>query len=435
MNKRWRSIKRVLEKPWAAYTFAGCCCVVLFLFLSNLNLFWHLLGRIYYYIKPVFIGLVIAYVLDPLVKFLEQHLFQKIRKKKLAKGLSVFLVFAGIILFIVILLLTLVPQLISSIRMFISNLSSYANGMNDMLEELTEFAAEHDVDISEVTSMGNDLIGSLMSTLPKSLNRVLDTTISYGVDIFNLIISCIIAAYLLMDKVRLLAGANRLYRALTSEKSYEISNSFLGRCNSIIIQFILCDLVDGLLIGSINALFMVLAGYPYVPLISVVVGVTNLMPTFGPLLGGATGAVILFLINPWYSLGFIIFTVILQTFDGYVFKPKLFGSLLGVSSIWILAAIIIFGRMFGIVGILMAIPLAAIVDFLYKEAIIPRLEARRSRIDAAKAAAQGLVHAEKKHDAPEADTAKKKHDAPEADTAKKKHDAPEADTADKKTEK
>lgn len=391
MNRLWRSIRKVLESPWAAYTFALCSAVLFFIVLSNLKVLWSGLKAVYYFIEPVFIGLVIAYVLDPLVKFLETHIFRKIRRKSVSRGLSVLIVFVLIIFVVSVLLIALVPQLISSIRMFISNLGAYAKGLNDMLEQLNELAAQHDIDISNITSMGNDLIGNITSILPKSINGILDRTISYGVDIFNMIISCIIAGYLLVDKERILDGVNRLYRAVINEASYRKSNNFLGRCNAILIQYILCDLLDGLLIGSINAAFMLFAGYPYVPLISVVVGVTNLAPTFGPILGAVIGSAILVLINPWYALGFLIFTLILQTFDGYFFKPKLFGSLLGVPSILILAAIIVGGRMFGIIGILIAIPMAAIFAFLYTDAVLPRLEARRSRINAAEAAARSAT--------------------------------------------
>ena len=116
---------------------------------------------------------------------------------------------------------------------------------------------------------------------------------------------------------------------------------------------------------------------PYATLISVVVGVTNLAPTFGPILGGVIGAFILLLVNPWYSLWFLIFTLILQTCDGYVIKPKLFGETLGVSSLWILVCIIVGGRMFGVIGILLAIPIAAIIDFIFREYLIPWMHKRR----------------------------------------------------------
>jgi predicted PurR-regulated permease PerM len=161
--------------------------------------------------------------------------------------------------------------------------------------------------------------------------------------------------------------------ALLSERSYNDSGDFWGRCNSILIRYIGCDILDGLIVGAANFIFMLITGMPYNLLLSVVVGVTNLAPTFGPILGGVIGAFVLVLVNPWYALWFIIFTIILQTMDGYVIKPKLFGDSLGVSAVWILVSIIVGGRMFGVWGIMLAIPFAAIFDYVYRDMILKRL--------------------------------------------------------------
>ena len=118
---------------------------------------------------------------------------------------------------------------------------------------------------------------------------------------------------------------------------------------------------------------------PYNILISVVVGITNLAPTFGPIVGGLIGAFILLLVNPWQALWFILFTLVLQTIDGYILKPKLFGNSFGVSSIWILITIIVGGRMFGVWGILLAIPFAAIADYFYRDVIWKKLEKRAKK--------------------------------------------------------
>ena len=374
---RWAKIRKWLDRPWAAYTFAICSGVILFLFLSNIDFLLKIFGGFYHVVYPVLIGIVIAYVLDPLVKFFETNIFWKLRKKSVARGLSVVITFSLIILFVTILLVAMIPQLISSIRMFLENLGSYSRSLNRMLNNLRAFAAEHNVDISNFTDSVGDVIGTVANHLPQSLNRLLNTTINYGVEIFNLIISFIIAIYMLMDKVRLLNGSKRLWKAITNEKSYQVSADFLGRCNSIMMRFIVFDLLDGLLIGILNSIFMLIVQYPYVPLISVIVGVTNLAPTFGPILGAAIGSLILFLINPWYSLVFLIFTIALQTVDGYVIKPRLFGDQLGVPSIWILIALIVFSRMWGFAGILLAIPFAAIIDFIYQDIILIRLESRK----------------------------------------------------------
>lgn len=384
---KWTKIKKKLSEPWAAYTFAVCSGVVLFLFLSNLHILWNIFKAFYYFISPVLVGIVIAYILDPLVKLCENKLFAKVKNRSAARLAGVIITFALLILVIVVLLVAMIPQLVSSMQMFVENLGVYSRSFNKMLKDLQDFAAQYNIDISRLTDSVQDIFGNITRNTPSYVNRVLNTTISYSVEFFNLIISFIIAIYILMDKPRLLNGGKRLWKALTNEKSYQISNDFLGRCNAIMMEYILFDLLDGLLIGILNAAFMLIVGYPYVPLISVIVGVTNLAPTFGPILGALIGSVILVLVNPWYALGFLIFTIALQTMDGYVIKPKLFGGQLGVPSIWILIALIVFGRMWGVIGILLAIPFAAIIDFVYQDVILVRLERRRKKIIAAEAAA------------------------------------------------
>ena len=132
-----------------------------------------------------------------------------------------------------------------------------------------------------------------------------------------------------------------------------------------------------MIIGISNAIFMKAAGMPYIVLLSVVVGVANLVPTFGPFVGGTIGAFILVLVNPWYALWFLIFTFLIQTVDGYILKPRMFGDSLGVPAVWVLVSIIVFGRIFGILGVVVSIPLAAILTYMYRSWIMIKLEKRR----------------------------------------------------------
>ena len=170
------------------------------------------------------------------------------------------------------------------------------------------------------------------------------------------------------------------------DKVFRETMHFLGKCNDILIRYIVFSILDAVIVGGATAVFMAIARMDYIGLIAVVCGVTNLIPSFGPIIGGAIGGFILLLVNPLHALMFLAFTAVLQTLDGYVIKPKLFGDSLGVSGLLILVAIIVFGNAFGIVGILLAIPLAAILDFVYEEAVLPQLERRRARLDAEEAA-------------------------------------------------
>ena len=141
-----------------------------------------------------------------------------------------------------------------------------------------------------------------------------------------------------------------------------------------------------MIIGGSNAIFMLILGMPYVPLVSFVVGVANLIPTFGPIIGGAIGALVLVLVKPTYALWFLIFTIGIQILDAYVIKPRLFSSSIGLAPVWTLIAITVGGNLFGIIGILLAIPVAAILTFIYDERFVPWLQ-KQSRARAARAEA------------------------------------------------
>ena len=147
----------------------------------------------------------------------------------------------------------------------------------------------------------------------------------------------------------------------------------------LFIQYIGCSLLDGFIIGTVNAVFMLIFRMDNITLISVIVGVTNLLPTFGPIIGAIIGAFFLVITNPMDALIFIIFSVILQAIDGYVIKPKLFSSSLGLSPVLSLIAIILGGKMFGFIGILLSIPVTAVLVMIYNEQLLPLLQKRTAK--------------------------------------------------------
>ena len=144
------------------------------------------------------------------------------------------------------------------------------------------------------------------------------------------------------------------------------------RCDTILTTYIAQTLLDALVIGVSNAVFMLVCRMPYVGLISVIVGVTNLIPNFGPAIGAATGAFILLLAAPGYAVLFLVFCMLLQSVDAYILKPKLFSGALGVSGLTILISTIVLGNMFGVVGVFLSIPAAAIISFVYHEYYLKR---------------------------------------------------------------
>jgi hypothetical protein len=361
--------KDLLEKRWAAYTLATCSAVVLYFLLSNVSDIFKGIGFVYRIISPLITGLIIAYIIDPFVTFLQNTVFSNVKSEHTKKKLSVTVALVGIAIFIILLMVALIPQIVVSIKTLFGNMDNYIRSLQGFLQTASIEAAERGIDISGITRFGDDILNVAGKKIPENFDGILTTSLSISKAIFDLFIAMFLAIYFLADKDRLRGSFSRLLKRVIKADGYKAFSSFWERCNSILIRYIAFDIIDGIIVGVANLIFMSVAGMPYSVLISLVVGITNLAPTFGPIVGGIIGGFILVLVNPFYALWFIIFTVILQTIDGYILKPKLFGGSLGVPGVWILISIIVGSRILGVAGILLAIPFAAIVDFIYHDLI------------------------------------------------------------------
>ena len=370
-NKDW------LNKNWGALTITACAGVVLFVILWNLPGIASALGRFLYLFRPVFIGIVIAYVLTPLVKIFETRVFVRMHLPGARRALAVLCTVIAVIFLLVLLGFFVIPQLVASVSGFIGNLGRYTRSLQDLLHRVSEFLAQKNIDAEEFVHATENFLNVLQDALPSSVQEILSLLGNIGSHLLDYILAAIMAVYFLSDKERILTFLKRIFRALLKPSRYAGLMDFARRGHSILIRYILFSLLDSLIIGLANFIFMVIADLPYGAMISVVVGLTNLAPTFGPVIGAAIGAFILLLVNPWYALYFLIFTVIIQIIDGYILKPRLFGGALGVPGVVVLICIIIGGRLFGIWGVLLAIPFAAIASFLVKEAL-ERREAKRA---------------------------------------------------------
>lgn len=371
--------KNILKNRWASNALAITIGVLVYLFFSHLDVVGRGIAAFFGFINPVIIALIIAYVMDPLTKVFEHFVFRRMRRETARRNLAVVCTILIILAGFVFLMVALIPQIVNSIITFFNNVNVYADEIRTLLANLQEKAAGSRFDFSKILNGGQALLDTIVGKIPSNVDSIINTSFSIGRNIMTWVIAVIMSIYFLADKSRLQAGFGKLMHAILSERMFQSSCKFWNHCNTIMIRYIVGELLDALIIGVSNFVFFLIAGLPYNLLISVVVGVTNLAPTFGPIVGGVVGAFILVLNNPWHALWFIIFTIILQTIDGYVIKPKLFGNTLGVSSVWILVCIIVGGRMFGVPGILLAIPFAAISDYVYNNYILVVLENRKSK--------------------------------------------------------
>ena len=368
---KFRDLK---NKKWYNGAVIACIAVVLYVLLTHITGVLAIVRQILGYFMPLILGCVLAYLVNPLAKWFEKKIFRKVSKEKIRWSVSVILAFVTVVLLLSFLLGTLIPQLIDSIRTFSGNFDDYVAAFQDLIErwQLSKY-----VDVKKFMSSSENMWKTIIVYVSDNIGNIVDASADVGKRLINWLLGLILSIYLLMAKTSVRSGIARFLKAVFSKNKYSSLRSFLLRCDDILSHYIVYSLIEGMLIGIINAIFMSVMGMQYVGMISVVIAVTNLIPTFGPIIGGLIGAFILLLVNPIHALIFIIFTMVLQTLDGYIIKPKLFGNSLGVSGLLILIAIIVGGKMFGVVGILLAIPFAAIIDFVYKDYLLPALENKK----------------------------------------------------------
>ena len=375
MNKR-----KLQSKPWYAGAVAACIAVVLYVVLTRpkdvVALILHFIGFFF----PLLLGCIIAYLVNPLSRLYSRSVCKGIKNEKARNNTANILAFVSVFVIAALLLLVSVPQLIMSISDFAGNLKGYIQTFEDMLLRW-DLLVRLGLDSSTLISSTENIVQNAGTYLVDNLANILNTTLGAGKSIVAFALAFILSIYLLAEKSNLISGSRRFLKVLMGEARYADFSSFLRHCDAILNRYIVFNIIDCLIVGILNAIFMLIARMPYVGLVSFVVAVTNLIPTFGPIIGALVGAFLLVLVKPWYALLFLIFTVILQTCDGYILKPRLFGNSLGVSGLWIMVGIIVGGRMFGIVGILIAIPCVAILDYIYRDRLMPWLERRRAERD------------------------------------------------------
>lgn len=361
------------QRPWYPNAVAACIAVTLFVALTHLDVVLGTVNRFFGFFSAVILGCVLAYLINPLASLLRRKLFGGLRRPALGWKLAVVLAVAAVLLLVALLLGLMIPQLVTSVAMLAGNL----NGYLESLEELSaKWGLSELLNLTATGALSEKLITTVVDYASQNLNQIANVSALAGRSVMNWAVAVILSVYLLMAKDSLRAGVSRLMRALL-RKRYRSTVSFLTRCDSILIRYIVFSLLDSAIVGMANAAFMLAFRMQYLGLVSVVVGVTNLIPTFGPVIGMIVGGVVLLLVKPWHALAFLIFSLVLQFLDGYVIKPKLFGNSLGVSGLLILIAVIVGGNMFGVVGILLAIPSAAILDFVYRDYLLPGLEHRK----------------------------------------------------------
>jgi predicted PurR-regulated permease PerM len=355
--------------------------IALFLALQNLGVVLRVVKTVLGLLTPFFIGTAMAFILYVPMQMFEKRVFfsnhkvMKIVRRPLSILLSVLLISA--VLFVVIVLL--VPQLSESIEILTGMIPVFFRSIPGWVDHFTERFPDFNQWLLENVQVDWNRIGNtLMDWGKNSTSILLGSTISaityvFGIT-FNLIIGFIFSMYLLYSKERLARQMKRLlYAYLSEHKADRIL--YIGRlANRVFYQFVTGQMLEAVILGLLCFAGMLVLRIPFAPVASILVFITAFIPLFGAFIGTAVAAFIILMVSPAKALWFILFIIVLQQFEGNVIYPRVMGNSVGLPAMWVLFAVTVGGSTFGIVGMLLAVPVTSIVYTLLKEAVSCRLE-------------------------------------------------------------
>ena len=375
-------IKRITIASLAIFiTF--CCCTLFFFTIYRYNGFTDFWKKLIQSIQPIIIGLVIGYLLNPIMHVIERNVLKLLdqekvkarikmsdrRKKKVARGLGI----AGSLLFlvaiVVLLIAAIVPSIIQSIQGIVTTLPSEVRSLIDWINDFakgdSQVAAIAEKAITQASNFFENWVQNTF--LPQA--EIYITSITSGVItgvkfVINVLVGLIISVYVMASQEVFAGQAKKIIYAMFKPVRANVILETVRKSNEIFGGFISGKLLDSAIIGVIAYVVLVIMKMPDAMLVAVIVGVTNIIPFFGPFIGAIPSFLIIVLQNPIQGIYFLIFVVILQQIDGNIIGPKILGDSTGLSSFWVVFAILMFGGLWGFPGMLLGVPIMAVIYYV-----------------------------------------------------------------------
>ncbi len=356
------------------------CIIICFYFLvKNSRGVSEVINHFIYVIQPILIGFAMAFLMNPIMNFFEKHLtplFNKFCKEqeisaKISRTVSsiiALLILAGIVVF---LFAAVVPNLISTIVYLANNIEYQIAGVLDWANEITNGKYEDvlmkakDNNIGDLMDQGLDILNQYIDYDESDMmSTITSSVISVGKFFVNIIVGMFVSVYVLISKEQFKGQAKKIICGLFVPKYANIVLQISRKSGEIFYGFIIGKIIDSVIIGAICYVGCLIMDMPYPVLVSVIIGVTNIIPVFGPYIGAIPTVIIIFLTEPMKGIYFLIFVLILQQIDGNLIGPKILGDSTGISSFWVVFAVVVGAGFFGVGGMIIAVPIVAILYYI-----------------------------------------------------------------------
>ncbi len=371
-----------------------CVGIVVYAAVMHIGLLWGIVSQVLRVALPMFIGFAIAFVLLPLVNRVERLFAKLISRRtpppKLVRVLSILVTYILVLALLAGFFVMLVPQVVSSLKSVVNIVTKNVPRSRQDFQKLVEnatFLKHLGLETDRLMALWDNAASQLTKRLSELstystvlFNNVLAIAGSIGNGVykvlFHALVGLIASIYMLIDRERFLAQAKKLCYATMKPATCETLIYWARRANDIFAGFIIGKILDSLIIGVICYVCMLIFGIEYPLLISVIVGVTNVIPFFGPYFGAIPSILFLLLVNPMSALWFGIFIIILQQIDGNIIGPLILGDHVGLSAFWIMLSITVGGGLFGFAGMVLSVPTFALIYAIVRTIIARRLKSK-----------------------------------------------------------
>ncbi len=339
--------------------------------LSNLGLLQQWLEVFNGLMFPFIFGFGLAFLLNEPVKYVESKVFKSLKISSGAKRtLATIICLILSIILVTTLLWLVVPSLLNSLNMLISQAPEYAEKIEVII---LNFADQFNINTTQLQEIFNvkeaDFINQVKDFIAVGIPALFKQVFGLTSSLFNVLLGIMAGVYILIDKERFVRGIKRTTIALLPAQVSSYLIKLTNRTKQIFYDFIIGKAIDSAIIGVLCYIGMSVLNLPYAILLSVFVGVTNMIPVFGPFIGAIPGLIILTIIDTIYFIYFGLFILALQQLDGNVIGPLILGDKLGMPSLFILFSVVVGGGLFGVLGMFLGVPLFALVMSIIKEVV------------------------------------------------------------------
>ena len=363
-------------------------CILICKFIGNWPSTVKAFRFIFGILSPFLLGVMIALILYPLIHFLYNSFFIKvcrIKSKKAAKFLSILVAYIMAIGAIAVLLGFIVPQIYRSITEIATQAPVWYDNIRNWF---TEFEAKHSnsgINFNFINEKIEEALPKLFDYVTGALGNIvpyiLNTSMAIVSGVINFIIAIIVSIYMIADHKNIFYHFKRFLYAVLPKKTADNTRIICKNCASIFINYIIGKSFDSLIVMAVCLVLMCILKLPYAVLISVIVGITNMIPYFGPYIGGVIGGIIIIIVSPIKLIVFVILIVCIQQVDGLLIGPRIIGGTTGLKPVWVVFSITVGGALFGVIGMFLGVPVFAVLSYLLNITVQHFLEKRKVTVE------------------------------------------------------